>query len=187
MEQGFEDDNSVAIFIEFLLYARHCAVLHAYISLNPCNLSLKYRYCYHFNFTNEKIAGWKEEVICPTPRISNSVETEIENLHFQQVSRWCCWPGPYLEKHWEFFWCCFSFLMFLLAYSWFTMSCSLSLNFWLALLLPVLFRLFTQVDPHHNSDQKLPSPHLRSEIPNREVAYSGRTRCGWLHVHPSLH
>ena len=62
-------------------------VLHAYISLNPCNVSLKYRYCYHFSFTNEKIAGWKGEVICPTPRISNSVETEIENLHFQQVSR----------------------------------------------------------------------------------------------------
>ena len=79
--------RGLKMIIEFLLYARHCAVLHAYISLNPCNLSLKYRYCYHFNFTNEKIAGWKEEVICPTPRISNSVETEIENLHFQQVSR----------------------------------------------------------------------------------------------------
>ena len=25
MEQGFEDDNAIAICIEFLLYARHCA------------------------------------------------------------------------------------------------------------------------------------------------------------------
>lgn len=25
MEQGFEDDDAIAIFIEFLLYTRHCA------------------------------------------------------------------------------------------------------------------------------------------------------------------